>query len=143
MLNKIAQYSMKERLGFPPSLSEVCDNISAMGNNKPVNLDGIPSKIPKVEGINLHQHIHGHIVKIWYKEVIPFDLRDALQKGRKGHFTPVHHREDPFILILNKYFKDTAKQRTTWRNNLHKVAMLYKENLQLAGKIKRQQRKDK
>ncbi len=40
--------------------------------------DGILAKILKACGYNLLQHIHALTIKIWDKEAIPTDFRDAL-----------------------------------------------------------------
>lgn len=77
-----------------------------MQNNKAASPDGIPVEVLKARGANLLQHIHALIIKLWDKEAIPTDLRDALlailfKKGDKTEYgnyrdylTPVHNWED-------------------------------------------------
>lgn len=89
VLNSIPQRPIYEDMADPPSLSEVCDTISAMRNNKAACPDRIPAEILKAGGVNLHQHIYVLIKKIWDLELIPSDLRDALivilfKKGDKA-----------------------------------------------------------
>ncbi len=47
-------------------------------NNKAAGPDGIPAEILKAGGDDLLQHLHALILKVWDKEAIPADLRDAL-----------------------------------------------------------------
>ena len=64
VLNSVPQYPVKEGMGDPPSLLEVCDAISTLHNNKATRPDRIPAEILKAGGANLHQHIHALIRKV-------------------------------------------------------------------------------
>ena len=48
------QYPVKESMGDPPSLLEVCDAISALHDNKATGPDGIPAEVLMAGGANLH-----------------------------------------------------------------------------------------
>lgn len=102
-LDQLPQQPIMVNMGAPPSLREVQDAIRKMRNNKAVGPDGIPAEVLKAGGPDLLSHIHALLLKIWDKEVIPAQLRDALivsifKKGDKAglpwHFPPVHHWEN-------------------------------------------------
>lgn len=68
-------------MGAPPSLKE--DNNTAAGP------DGIPAEILKAGGPDLLRHIHALLLRVWEKEEIPAQRRDALivstyKKGDKA-----------------------------------------------------------
>ena len=78
-----------EHLGDPPTENEVQDAIRKLSNNKASGPDGIPAEIFKQGGPKLVCHIHSLLVKVWEKEEIPAELRDALivtifKKGDKA-----------------------------------------------------------
>lgn len=76
-------------MGAPPSLKEVQDAIRNMNNNTAAGPDGIPAEILKAGGPDLLRHIHALLLRVWEKEEIPAQLRDALivstyKKGDKA-----------------------------------------------------------
>lgn len=77
-INQIPQHSIMEHLGDPPTENEVLDAIRKLSNNKASGPDGIPAEILKQGGPKLCCHIHNLLCKIWDKEEIPAELRDAL-----------------------------------------------------------------
>ncbi|KAL2084419.1 hypothetical protein ACEWY4_019937 [Coilia grayii] len=88
-INQIPQRPIMEHLDDPPTESEVLDAIRRMSNNKPSGPDGIPAEILKQGRPKLLSHIHSLLAKVWEKEKIPAELRDALiitifKKGDKA-----------------------------------------------------------
>ncbi|KAL2090150.1 hypothetical protein ACEWY4_014838 [Coilia grayii] len=88
-INQIPQRPIMEHLDDPPTESEVLDAIRRLNNNKASGPDGIPAEILKQGGPKLLSHIHSLLAKIWEKEKIPAELRDALiitifKKGDKA-----------------------------------------------------------
>lgn len=49
-----------------------------MNNNTAAGPDGIPAEILKAGGPDLLRHIHALLLRVWEKEEIPAQLRDAL-----------------------------------------------------------------
>lgn len=65
-------------MGEPPNISEVQDAIRSLKNNRATGPDGISAKVLKEGGPELLHHIHTLLLKVWEKEEIPPELRDAL-----------------------------------------------------------------
>nr|XP_042715179.1 uncharacterized protein LOC103306540 [Chrysemys picta bellii] len=78
VLEQIPQRPFRDELGDPPSLYEVHDATMQMKNNKAAGLDGIPAEIFKNGGPELIHQLYLLILKIWIKEEIPGEMRDAL-----------------------------------------------------------------
>ncbi len=76
-------------MGEPPTIIEVQDAIRSLKNNKATGPDGIPAEILKEGGLELLYLIHALLLKVWEKEELPSELRDALivtifKKGDKA-----------------------------------------------------------
>ncbi len=85
----IPQGPIREDMGEPPTIIEVQDAIRSLKNNKVAGPDGIPAEILKEGGLELLYHIHALLLKVWEKEKLPSELRDALivtifKKGGKA-----------------------------------------------------------
>ena len=85
----IPQSPIKEDMGEPPTLTEVHNAIRNLRNNKAAGPDGIPAEILKEGGPKLWHHIHNLLIKVWEREELPSELRDAqivtiFKKGDKA-----------------------------------------------------------
>lgn len=88
-LNQIPQMPIREDLAVPPTITEVAKSIRSLRNNKAAGSDGISSEILKEGGPQLWHHIHQLLLKVWEKEELPSELRDAqivtiFKKGDKA-----------------------------------------------------------
>lgn len=78
IIKHIPQSPIREDMGEPPTITEVQDGIRSLKNNKAAGPDGIPAEILKEGGSEILYHIHALLLKVWEKEVLPSELRDAL-----------------------------------------------------------------
>ncbi len=88
-IKHIPQGPIREDMGEPPTIIEVQDTIRSLKNNKATGPDGIPAEILKEGGLELLYLIHALLLKVWEKEELPSELRDALivtifKKGDKA-----------------------------------------------------------
>lgn len=89
VIDLIPQRPTRENMGEAPTITEVQDAIRSLRNNKAPGPDGIPAEILKEGGPGLLKHLHALLLKIWHKEELPSELRDALivvifKKGDKA-----------------------------------------------------------
>lgn len=89
LISHIPQSPVREDMGEPPTMTEIQDAIRSLKNNKATGPDGIPAEILKEGGSELLYHIHTLLLKVWEKEELPSELRDALivtifKKGDKA-----------------------------------------------------------
>ncbi len=71
------------------TMIKVQDATRSLKNSKAAGPDGIPAEILKKDGLELLYHIHALLLKVWEKEELPSELRDALiviifKKGDKA-----------------------------------------------------------
>ena len=88
-LGHIPQSPIREDMGEPPTLAEVQDAIRSLKINKATGPDGIPAEVLKEGGPELQCRLHALLLKVWEKEELPSELRDALivtifKKGDKA-----------------------------------------------------------
>ena len=78
VLNEVPQWAEATSLDRPPTKEEVLCAIKCISSGKSPGADSIPPEIYKEGGEQLVQRLTSLFLRIWDKEMVPQDFKDAL-----------------------------------------------------------------
>jgi hypothetical protein len=125
VLNEIPQWTEATYLDQPPTEDEVLRAIKQISSGKSPGEDSIPPEIYKEGGKQLVRRLTGLFLKIWDKESVPQDFKDAsivhIFKRKGDRACCDDHRGISLLSIAGKILARVLLNRLTAHVNLHEV----------------------